>query len=211
VNKSEQINELATALAKAQGAMGHALKQNSNPHFGSRYADLASCLDAVREPLAAHGLAVTQLVSSSPEAITIDTVLMHASGQWIASSLAVPLAKRDAQGVGSATTYGRRYALAAICGIAQDDDDGNEATARAPKPAQVAKLTPIDEARTAIGKECTRLKIGDGQNKEKRSAAIGAFVSRMNGGAQPTDLEGWTALLEKIRALSAADVDEMTR
>jgi hypothetical protein len=132
---STTIAAIAAALAKAQSAMRHAVKDSINPHFKNRYADLAGVWDACREPLAAAGLSVVQLPSTSDGIVTVRTVLMHASGEWIASDLSVPAAKLDAQGIGSAITYARRYALAAIVGVAQDDDDGEGAVARTTPPA----------------------------------------------------------------------------
>jgi ERF superfamily len=137
MQKSESIAALAAALAKAQGSMRHALKDSVNPHFKSRYADLASVLDAVRSPLADYGLAVVQLVGDDEHGAAVETVLMHASGEWISSRVVLPVSKADAQGYGSAITYARRYALAAICGVAQDDDDG-DAARKAPPPAKPA-------------------------------------------------------------------------
>jgi hypothetical protein len=86
--------------------------------------------DACRAPLANAGLSVVQLVSSDPTHAIIETILAHSSGEWVSSTLAVPLTKADAQGLGSAITYGRRYALAAIVGVCPADDDGEAAVAR---------------------------------------------------------------------------------
>jgi hypothetical protein len=127
---SPSIGALAAALAKAQGELRHAQKDRENQHFKSRYADLASVIDAVREPLSKNGLSYTQLPSSSPDGVVLTTILLHTSGEWVTSHLTVPLTKRDAQGVGSALTYARRYALASMVGIAQEDDDGNAASKR---------------------------------------------------------------------------------
>jgi hypothetical protein len=134
---SEQIGELAAALAKAQGEMRHAAKDAQNPHLRNRYADLASVLDACREPLARNGLSVVQPAESGDGVVRVTTRLMHASGQWIESELAIPYATgkgtSDAQALGSALTYGRRYGLSAMVGIAADDDDGAGAGAKKPK------------------------------------------------------------------------------
>jgi hypothetical protein len=86
--------------------------------------------DACRAPLANAGLSVVQLVSSDATHAIIETILAHSSGEWVSSTLAVPLTKADAQGLGSAITYGRRYALAAIVGVCPADDDGEAAVAR---------------------------------------------------------------------------------
>jgi len=130
LNKSEQINELAGALALAQAELENAVKSSNNPHFRSKYADLAEVLNTVRPVLAKHGISVVQApgYAHEPKVVAVETTLMHKSGQWVASTVAAPVAKPDAQGVGSAITYCRRYALAAMVGIAQEDDDGNAAS-----------------------------------------------------------------------------------
>ena len=143
---SENINEIAAALAKAQGAIAGAVKDSTNPHFRSGFASLASVMDALREPFAAHGLSYVQPLSTAENAVVVTTRLMHSSGQWLEESLAVPLAKNDAQGLGSAATYGRRYTLSAMGGIAQVDDDGNAATASGPVEKLVSTAAPKPEA-----------------------------------------------------------------
>jgi hypothetical protein len=129
--QSEQINELAKALAAAQAKIQGAAKSKTNPHFKSRYADLESVWDACREQLTSNGLCVTQSFDPSASGVRLRTVLMHASGQWIDSLIEIPMTKQDPQGYGSAATYARRYALAAIVGVAPEDDDGNAATGKA--------------------------------------------------------------------------------
>jgi hypothetical protein len=128
--QSEQINELAGALAKAQGKITGALKDSSNPFFKSRYADLASVWDACRGPLSDNGLAVVQLTEADDSGVYVATTLAHSSGQWMRSRLRLTPKDGTPQGMGSAITYGRRYALAAIVGVAQVDDDGNAASGR---------------------------------------------------------------------------------
>ena len=136
---SEQINELATALAKAQGQIEGAKKDSTNPHFKSSYADLASVWDACRKALSSNGLSVAQGAESEDGRVGITTILMHASGQWMRSTLLMRPMKDDPQGIGSCVTYARRYALAAIVGVAPEDDDGNAASA---KPMQVISAAP---------------------------------------------------------------------
>lgn len=123
----EGIGKLAVALSAAQSQLQHAAKDSVNPHFKSRYADLAAVMDACKGPLSSNGLSFTQMTSFDNDCVSVRTMLMHTSGQYIWSDLRVPVGKRDAQGVGSAITYARRYALSAIVGIAQDDDDGEGA------------------------------------------------------------------------------------
>lgn len=136
------LDQLAAALAKAQGAMKGALKDSENPHFRSRYADLAAVWDACREPLTANGLSVVQCPGRDGEEVTVTTMLLHASGQVLSSTLGVRPFKPDAQGIGSAITYLRRYALAAMVGIAPEDDDGEAAVGRGKGPAAQAPPPP---------------------------------------------------------------------
>ena len=130
MNRSESINELAAALSKAQGEIEGAVKDKNNPAFRSKYADLGAVWDAVRGPLAKNGLSIIQSPSRTETGVEVETTLMHSSGQWMSSSLAIPAFKQDAHGIGSATTYARRFALSAFCGVAPVDDDGNAATGR---------------------------------------------------------------------------------
>lgn len=146
---SEQINEIAAALAKAQGAMKPAIKDATNPAYRSKYADLAAVFEAVRGPLAANGIAVVQDATlrtseSGAYGIAVTTRLLHGSGQWIEfGPLTVPCAKVDAHGVGSATSYAKRYGLSAALGIvAEDDDDGNGAVGT-PQPPSKPAAVPV--------------------------------------------------------------------
>ena len=149
---SEQINELATALAKAQGQMGAAKKDAENPFFKSKYADLGSVINAIKGPLSDNGLSYTQFPIREGEAAGVVTRLLHASGQWMESEYTLPLAKFDSQAVGSAFTYARRYALQAIAGIPAGDDDGNAASEAAPQPeTELEKhLRVLEENREAV-------------------------------------------------------------
>ena len=131
MNKSEAIGKLAEALSKAQGMMKGAIKDSENPFFKTAYADLASVWDACREPLSKCGLSVTQTtrIADNGDPVII-TTLLHSSGEWMSGELLVKPVKADPQSVGSAITYGRRYALSAIVGIAPEDDDGEKAQGR---------------------------------------------------------------------------------
>lgn len=135
MTRSDSIGALVAALAKAQAQIEGAVKDALNPHFKSKYADLASVWDACREPLTKNGLAVLQPVSADGSKVTVTTLLTHTSGEWIAEALTLTATQDTPQGVGSAITYGRRYGLSSMVGIAPEDDDGNAAS----KPsAQIA-------------------------------------------------------------------------
>jgi ERF superfamily len=148
---SEQIDELATALARAQGEITGALKDSANPFFKSKYSDLASCWDACRAALSKNGLAVTQFPMTDPTGTYLVTSLLHSSGQWMRSNFALNPKDDSSQAVGSAITYARRYALCAVVGVAQIDDDGNAASGRSeghsPK-GDLGKGIPLDHARS---------------------------------------------------------------
>lgn len=180
---SEQINELAAALAAAQQEMENARKNSANPHFKSSYADLGEILNTVRQPLSKHGLSLVQMPAYEDGVVTVETLLMHASGQWLRGSCSAAVQKADPQGIGSATTYLRRYSAASICGIAQEDDDGNAAGVTAParkaeEPAATDKQVALirrmyashvitDEERVSLEK-----RIGNGFTASKAKAAI---------------------------------------
>ena len=146
MNASEDIKELAAALAKAQGRMDGAKKDSTNPHLKRKYADLASVWDACRVALSENGLSVTQLPSGGPETVSVTTRLMHTSGQWIESELTLKPTQETPQGLGSAITYARRYALMAIVGVCADDDDGAAASTgvagQRRQPENVVTMTP---------------------------------------------------------------------
>lgn len=128
--QSESIAALAAALSKAQADITGALKDSSNPFFKSKYADLASCWDACRKQLAANNLAVIQTTEVTEAGTVLVTILAHASGEWMRGTLPVVTKDNGPQAQGSGITYARRYALAAIVGLAQIDDDAEAAQAR---------------------------------------------------------------------------------
>lgn len=133
MNQSESIAALAAALSKAQSAITGALKDSANPFFKSKYADLAACWDACRQQLAANNLAVIQTTEVTEAGLVLVTTLAHSSGEWMRGVLPVAVKDNGPQAQGSGLTYARRYALAAIVGLAQIDDDGEAAQARGKK------------------------------------------------------------------------------
>jgi hypothetical protein len=153
IEQSESIANLAASLSKAQAAIEGAVKGKVNPAFKSKYADLASVWDACREALTDNGLSVVQSPGHLHEGrMEMTTMLLHASGEWMRGSLTIPLGKVDAQAYGSATTYARRYALAAFVGVSPDDDDGNAATKAKPS---AQSFTPAYDGRKSAA-ECKR-------------------------------------------------------
>lgn len=134
MERSESIKSLAAAMCKAQGEMGGAVKGKDNPFFKSKYADLSSVVQAVKEPFANNGLSYVQFPIHDGDRVGVETILMHDSGEFLTGSFTVKATKQDAQGAGSVLTYCRRYSLQALAGIPSDDDDGNAACKPIPKP-----------------------------------------------------------------------------
>lgn len=129
LRQSDSIGALAKSLCRAQSQVEGAAKDSQNPHFKSKYADLASVWLACRSALTGNSLSVVQSPAYAKGHVLVTTRLIHDSGEWLEGTLAIPVGKSDAHGIGSATTYARRYALAAMVGVAPEDDDGNAAAA----------------------------------------------------------------------------------
>lgn len=143
------MKEFAKALAKLQAEIGAAHKSSTNPHFKSKYADLSEVWETWREVGPKHGFSLMQstktLDNGTPALVTI---LLHESGDMVTGEYPLIPSKQDPQGYGSAMTYARRYCLAAMVGIVQDDDDGNVASEK-PKPAPKPDKTAPGQTNTA--------------------------------------------------------------
>lgn len=165
--KSESIGKLVEALAKAKLKFDPVLKDSANPAYHSKYADLATVINATQDALAVEGLTVIQLPHAEfgegdAKILTLTTMLAHSSGEWLTSDLKLPAMMRerfDAQSVGSAITYARRYAWTAMVGVAQEDDDGNKAAGVGTKEAaqEVAKRKIKESAPNADPSEPIQL------------------------------------------------------
>lgn len=161
MQKSEQIGELAAALARTQAVLNRAKESATNPFLKNSYADLGDVWDAAREPMTANGLSVAQFPTGQGDSIGLVTVLLHESGQWIEDVVYLPLGdergKSQAQVAGSIISYLRRYGLSAVLGIVTgEDDDGNaggdargntspqaQAKRQRPKPAPANGAKPF--------------------------------------------------------------------
>ena len=148
MERSQEIKELATALSKAQGAMEAAKKSEENPFFKSRYANLAGVWDVIRKPLSENGLSIVQAPSATGAVVSVISTMFHSSGEWLSEILTMTVKDGSPQSIGSAITYGRRYAIMALVGVAAEDDDGENATEhkeekgelRAPQALAIAKV-----------------------------------------------------------------------
>lgn len=166
------------AFVAAQTGFAPALKQSANPHFKSRYADLATCVDAVLDALNENGIGLMQVTHPSDNGVEVETRLIHESGSELSGGrLFVPAAKIDPQGFGSALTYARRFSLMACCGHAPEDDDGNAASARPSAPAQPARqVVPTAPAKKAA----VELTAADGHMRSAMDAiAVAATMDEL--------------------------------
>jgi ERF superfamily len=162
------LNELAGALAKAQGAMNNASMNRINPHFKSKYADLAALWDAVRKPLSDNGLSVVQIIRDG----SLHTMLLHTSGQRLCSDYPLPATARP-QEMGSALTYARRYSLSALVGIAADEDDDATAITRS---ADVETPPRVTDAAPLVGSRGAAVSVED---MAREAAKRGAEAARV--------------------------------
>jgi hypothetical protein len=188
MNRSESIIELAKALAKAQAELGNPKKNTDNTYFKSRYADLSEVINVSKPVLSAHGLSIIQLLSFKDNQVCCETIMLHVSGEFISETLCLPVAKYDSQSIGSGGSYARRYSWAAICGIAQEDDDGNIATGNGEKLKSDKKppLTAEEFIRVTsdtideISGEITKMRWKSGIKSGKTTAdnAIAAISTR---------------------------------
>lgn len=166
------------ALAAAQMQMGKAIKDSANPAFKSKYADLASVMDACMGALNSNGIAVYQPTIDEDGARYVKTILAHTSGETLECRVPLIVQKNDMQGYGSAVTYARRYGLMGMAGIAPEDDDGNAA----------AKAAPVTEDRAA-------------KPKPDQSKAIGEACAYLAGAADLPDLQArWNNLPTAVKA-----------
>jgi len=190
------MSAIAKAFVAAKKEFAPALKTSTNPHFRSKYADLAGCLEAVNDALLNHGIAIIQETAESDSGVVVETVFIHESGETIrGGKLHVPASKQDPQGYGSALTYARRYSIMAACGIAAEDDDGNAASrpksrnsldsmASAPATIEVylpgsdephGRYTVADTAVDAIVKLVSQVERSSKADAQEKAAKISAL------------------------------------
>lgn len=207
MNQSEKLDQLATALAKAQASLSGAKKSALNPHFKNNYATLQDVWDAAREVLAPNGLSVVQSYEATDgKLMNIRTTLLHTSGQWIAGVLSMAPQQATPQGIASASTYGRRYGLASILGIvADEDDDGNNAEepGRA-KPIYRAPAQPVSTmaAPSVIERKPVPVQVPRDHGNENgwRAVKVPPFIKKYAGATlgdmEHKDLTWWASNYE---------------
>lgn len=179
-----EMGEWAAAMAKAQGMMENAAKSANNPHFGSKYADLASVMDVCRGPLAANDIALTQPPATTKDGrVRIVTMLLHKSGQCLTGTLEMPVNGQTAQNIGSAITYGRRYSLMGMLGLAGDDDDDGNAASGQPSGQGQPQENPED--RKARWEKEKAQRAAEREAKEKAKAAAAESAKAAQAGTTP--------------------------
>lgn len=167
ISRSETSAKVSAAYVAASARVKVAIKNAVNPHLKNKYADLGAVQDACADALEANHLAVMQCpVPSDDNKLHLETMLIHESGEWISAIMVIPLPKQDPQGYGATLTYARRYGLAAMMGVTQDDDDGeravaSEAEAQALDACKQIKVAPNLESLQKVFTDAWKAANGD--------------------------------------------------
>lgn len=199
---SEQIDQLASALADAQADLGSVIKQSQNDAFGSKYADLTKVWEAFQRVGPRHGLSVVQMpghFDASSRTMSMSVRLMHNSGQWLGGDMSMPLSRSDAHAYGSACTYARRYSLAALIGICPHDDDGNDASGIQVAPSAY-RIEPRWGQRPQNGAQPARRTQGQNAIQQPSCEDAGSADHAASEVDIPADPQG----LKELRELAAA-------
>lgn len=190
--RSDSIINLAKALCQTQATVEAVKKDANNPFFKSKYADLASIWHAIREALTTNGLSVLQEPSTEGNKVRITTTLIHTSGEYVRSTLEVMAIKTDPQGIGSAITYARRYALGSIVGIAPEEDDGHAASNNNDSSKSLGK-------QAAPNKSLSSVKPADDLNTEMHTYALRKFF-------EGKDFEFVKSMTDKFKKAGGKDM-----
>lgn len=205
------MDKIASALVKAQKGFAPALKSSSNPHFKSKYADLAACVEAVIDSLNGNGIALIQKQHPHDGGVAVETIFVHESGETLsAGTLTVPASKQDPQGYGSALTYARRYSLMAACGIAPEDDDGNAAShgkakafSEAHSPTKIAFESMTAEWKDYLTSEAPHV---ERAFAEKGADAAAAYVRKLE-----LDADAHAALFSLLGSKTRSGINSLTK
>uniref|UniRef100_A0A6M3JIS2 Putative Erf family protein n=1 Tax=viral metagenome TaxID=1070528 RepID=A0A6M3JIS2_9ZZZZ len=231
MEQSDSIKEIATALSKCQGAIPPIKKLTDNPWFKSKYADLATIWEAIRKPLCENGLSIVQATNDVENKINLTTIILHSSGEWISSTLSLtPTISRPKdgdslpvttttptpQGMGSALTYARRYALSAMLGIAsEEDDDGEAASGRGKKketkPAEAPESITKDHFCTVHNQPFTEIKKGDNKWWSHRTSDGKWCNEKSKGETAKEQLFGGTSQDEALKEKQDPEQDTAPR
>lgn len=209
---SAELNELAAALTKAQALIEGAKEDSSNPFFKSKYADLSSVWAACKTPLSTNGLSIVQTVETENDKPFLVTMLLHTSGQWVKSFMPIIVTKNDPQSFGSAVTYCRRYALAAIVGVCPADDDAEEAMKGvrnpAPRPIRMPPKAPETISPDKIVGQQEQIEALLNQDKEAYEKLLNHLSIKELDEINPVDYE---RVIEWLNKRKEKKKDESTR
>lgn len=203
IKQSPAFGKLALALAKAQGMMGAAKKDSTNPHFKSSYADLASAWDACREALSRNELAIVQFPEADGKKVSLRTMLLHSSGEYLEGTISATARADGPQEIGSVITYLRRYSLMAAVGIAPEDDDGN--AGQGEQSAQNNQAKPNASPPKGNGKSTAQSE--PVFNREATVAEITAHMKRA--GIGKSEMESWTKIKDYPPTTASMTKDQL--
>lgn len=173
MNKSGTITELAKALVKFNLEVNKIAKDADNPFFKNNYATLDTIIDEIRPILSKHGLSIMQIPSGDGQNVTLKTLLLHESGEWLESDeLTMKPVKNDPQAVGSCITYARRYSLAAFLSLNTGEDDDNRATYGKANPKSKGNSGQVPSKPQGSG--------GNGKASEKQMKMIHAKIAHIS-------------------------------
>lgn len=212
---SDNINELATALAAAQAEMKNATLNKVNPHFKSKYADLAGIRDTVTPALTKHGLAIVQGTDTVDSGIVVVTRLMHKSGQWMESRF--PISYDKPQAMGSAYTYARRYSLSAMCAISADEDDDANAANEKPVAPIKKNITPHEDPPQNTGPQLLKREDARALYKTLQAELVGlATIREVSQWEKAKELEiaklgDWKSYMDKEIAKHLEYIEQATQ
>jgi hypothetical protein len=176
---SDSIAKIAPALLAAQRAMTAATKGAENPHFHSKYADLATIIDAVKGPLNAAGIAFMQSPQGDATGVMVETMLLHESGEWMADTVYLPVPQQTPQAYGSAITYGKRYGLQSLVGLPSEDDDGEKASEPAKEGAARIERGPPRKMRPRDFQEhCTAMASATKMEPLQKAYTVAVLAAR---------------------------------
>lgn len=183
-----EMSTISAAFVKARKAFAPAIKNATNPHYKSKYADLAACIEAVDDAFLENGLAFYHEIFPDDSGVTVETVLLHESGELMRfGKLHVPASKQDAQAYGSALSYARRYSLMAACGIAPEDDDGNAASRTPASRQQPAKSNGTPQKKDEKPKRTWKDAVGEIVDAKSAEATATKLHEHFAGHADPHD------------------------
>jgi hypothetical protein len=200
MNHSEQLNELAKALAAAQGEFTAIPKSNENPFFHSKYAGLPKVVETASPILSKHGLSISQFIGHDDQGDTLTTLLLHESGQFIKGTMRLRPVKNDPQAQGSATTYARRYSYMSVLGLVADEDDDGNAAAKNPQPSRSGGNPKRSGGAAAKRQQSRTVDQETGEIKEPPN--VQAVIEKLS-------QEGRAALAEKLEAAHFPPLDSL--